>query len=272
MNYDLPHIPQRPEKERNSGLTMVMDKGLSIRQAEDLVESAGKYIDLVKLGFGTSLFTPNVKEKVEFYEKNNIKVYFGGTLFEVFLVRNMLDDYIKYMDSFGVTTMEVSDGSMFIDHEEKLKHISSFAKNFTVLSEVGSKQKGVTIPPEQWVNHMKSELEAGSWKVIAESRESGTIGIYNPDGSVYFDLINSIVRNVKSENIIWEAPNGKQQGWFIKQYGSNVNVGNIAPTDVIPLETLRRGVRGDTFFDFLPAEYNDKKVQVDSSVIIDFQI
>ena len=119
---------------------------------------------------------------------------------------------------------------------------------------------------------MKSELDAGSWKVIAEARESGTIGIYNPDGSVYVDLINSITRNVKNENIIWEAPDGKQQGWFIKQYGSNVNVGNIAPVDVIPLETLRRGVRGDTFFDFLPAEFNDKKVAIDSSVIIDFQI
>ena len=272
MNYNLPYIPERPEKARDYGLTMVMDKGLSLRQAEDLVESAGEYIDLVKLGFGTSLLTPNVKEKVDFYTKNNIKVYFGGTLFEVFLVRDMVDDYLKYIDKYGVTTLEVSDGSMHIEHAEKLEYINKLSKNFTVLSEIGSKQKGVNLSPEKWVENMKSELDAGSWKVIAESRESGTIGIYNADGSVYIDLINSIVKNVKTENIIWEAPNGKQQTWFIKQYGNNVNVGNIAPTDVIPLETLRRGVRGDTFFDYLPAKYNHKKVVIDNSIIIDFQI
>lgn len=272
MNYNLPHIPERPEKLRNHGLTMVMDKGLSVRQAEDLVESSGEYIDLIKLGFGTSLFAPKLKEKIDFYTNNNIKVYFGGTLFEAFLVRDMLDDYLKYIDKYGVSTLEVSDGSMYIHHDEKLKYINQLSQNYTVLSEVGSKQKGVTISPEDWVLHMKSELEAGSWKVIAEARESGTIGIYNADGSVYVDLINSIARNVKNENVIWEAPSGKQQGWFIKQYGSNVNLGNIAVTDVIPLETLRRGVRGDTFFDYLPAEYNDKKVTIDASVIIDFQI
>ncbi len=272
MNYSLPHIPERPSKVRNHGLTMVMDKGLSVRQAEDLIETAGNYVDLVKLGFGTSLFTPNVKQKVELYTQNNIKVYFGGTLFEVFFIREMLDDYLKYLDKYGVTTLEVSDGSMYMPLDEKLRIINDLSQNYTVLSEVGSKQKGVNIPPDDWVKNMKAELEAGSWKVIAEARESGTIGIYNADGSVYVDLINNISRNVKSENIIWEAPAGKQQGWFIKQYGCNVNLGNIAPVDVIPLETLRRGVRGDTFFDYLPAEFNHRKSTIDSSVIIDFQI
>ena len=148
MNYKLPHIPERPDKIRDNGLTMVMDKGLSIRQAEDLIESAGEYVDLVKLGFGTSLFTPNVKEKVKLYTEHNIKVYFGGTLFEAFLVRDMVDDYRKYLEKYGVTTLEVSDGSMYIAHEEKLKHIEHLSKHYTVLSEVGSKQKGVTISPE----------------------------------------------------------------------------------------------------------------------------
>lgn len=272
MNYKLSHIPDRGKKPRQTGVTMVMDKGMSIRQAEDFIDACAHLADVVKLGFGTSIVSPKLKDKIKLYQSAGIRPYFGGTLFEAFLVRKDLDGYLSYIDKFGVDMVEVSDGSMQIDHDEKLRHISNFAQNFTVFSEVGSKQKGVVIPPEEWVSHMKSELEAGSWKVIAEARESGTIGIYNPDGSVYIDLVNSIIKNVKMENVLWEAPSGKQQGWFIKQFGSKVNLGNIAPIDLIPLETLRLGLRGDTFFDFLPSDLHSQKSSIDLSTIIDFQI
>jgi phosphosulfolactate synthase len=274
MNYDLPHIPVRASKPRQEGLNMIMDKGLSIREAENMLESAGHLIDLVKLGFGTSLVTNNLKEKIDFYNKNGIITYFGGTLFEAFLVRNMLDEFKKYVDKFGVETIEVSDGSMYIDHDEKLKLIAELNKDYRVLSEVGSKQKGVFLPIDTWISQMKSELEAGSWKVIAESRESGTVGIYNADGSANETMIKAISEHVDNSKIIWEAPDGKQQVWFIKIYGSNVNLGNIAVNGIIPLETLRIGVRGDTFFDFLPEELKKGRTQTEhlSQPLIDFQI
>jgi phosphosulfolactate synthase len=254
MNYNLPFIPQRPAKPRNEGQTMMMDKGLSVREVENFIESSGEYTDFVKFGFGTSIITNRLEDKLKLYKEANIRPYFGGTLFEAFIIRGMFDDYRKYIDKFGLDLAEVSDGSMVIPHNEKLKYIEQLSKQVTVLSEVGSKVKGVNISPEDWVNMMKSELEAGSYKVIAEARESGTIGIYNADGSVNESLINQISKDVKSSDIIWEAPAGKQQVWFIKLFGSNVNLGNIAPNIVIPLETLRLGLRGDTFFDTLPDE------------------
>lgn len=252
MNFKLNGIPDRTKKTRDYGITMVMDKGLSIRQAEDLIESAGEQVDFVKLGFGTSAFASNVKEKVKLYQDNNIRVYLGGTLFEAFYVRGQMDDYRKYADKLGVNCVEVSDGSMVIAHDEKCELISSFAKNYTVLSEVGSKEEGILISPTKWIKMMQTELQAGSYKVIAEARESGTVGIYRPNGQAHVLLINKIIKNVKPENIIWEAPKKPQQVYFIKQFGANVNLGNIAENEVIPLECLRIGLRGDTFFDFQP--------------------
>ncbi|MBN1115873.1 MAG: phosphosulfolactate synthase [Bacteroidales bacterium] len=252
MNYKLPFLPERSGKPRTEGLTMMMDKGLSFRQTEDFISAAGDFTDFVKFGFGTSIITNNLKEKIKIYKDANIRPYFGGTLFEAFVIRDMFDDYRKYIDEFGLDLTEVSDGSMLIPHDKKLKYISTLAKQCTVLSEVGSKVKGVVIPPESWVEMMNAELEAGSYKVIAEARESGTIGIYNSDGSVNESLINTISEKVGNKNIIWEAPNGKQQVWFNKIFGSNVNLGNIAPDIVVPLECLRLGLRGDTFFDSLP--------------------
>jgi phosphosulfolactate synthase len=252
MNYNLPFLPSRPQKPRKTGLTMMMDKGLSIHEAEDFIESSADFTDFVKLGFGTSIITNKLAEKIKIYQKANIRPYFGGTLFEAFIVRDMFDDYRKYIDKFKLDLVEVSDGSMVIPHEKKLEYISVLSKQVTVLSEVGSKIKGVNIPPRAWVNMMKSELSAGSFKVIAEARESGTIGIYNSDGSVNEELIQTITSGLDSSNIIWEAPNGKQQIYFIKIFGANVNLGNIAPEIVFPLECLRLGLRGDTFFDYLP--------------------
>lgn len=251
-NVQLPHLPERAVKPRLSGITMVMDKGISFRQAEDMLENGSDYIDFIKLGFGTSVITKNVKEKIKLYQKNNIKVYVGGTLFEAFAIRNKFDDYVKFIDSLGIDSAEVSDGSINISHDEKCGYISKLAKNFTVLSEVGSKEEGVIIHPARWIKMMQAELDAGSHKVIAEARESGTVGIFHKNGSAHTLLINRIVNKIKLENIIWETPQKAQQVYFLKLFGCNVNVGNIGVDDIIPLETLRLGLRGDTFFTFLP--------------------
>lgn len=260
MNFHLTDIPERNKKPREKGLTMVMDKGLSTRQAEDLIDTSGELVDIVKLGFGTSLVSPNVKEKVKLYKKAGFKVYFGGTLFEAFLVRGMFDEYCRLLDKYKVDCAEVSDGSITIAHELKCEYISLLSKNFTVLSEVGSKEAGIIIHPKKWIEMMETELQAGSWKVIAEARESGNVGIYRPSGKAHVALVNKILNKIPGENILWEAPQKSQQVWFIKLLGANVNLGNIAPEEVIPLETLRLGVRGDTFFQFLKEDSTPIKV------------
>jgi len=260
MNTQLPFIPKRIEKTRNSGLTMMMDKGLSIGEAENFVNSSAEITDLVKFGFGTAVFSKSIREKMKIYRDADITPYFGGTLFEAYIVRDMFDDYRKFVSDFGLDTVEVSDGSMKIPHEEKIKYISDLSKDFKVLSEVGSKVKGVELSHEDWVQSMKTEMEAGAWKVIAEARESGTIGIYKADGSADSDLIDDIIQHVKVEDILWEAPIKSQQVYFINLLGENVNLGNIAPNEVVALEALRLGLRGDTFFNYLPENLQDKKL------------
>lgn len=252
MEKLIPFIPPRPEKPRDSRITMVMDKGLSVRQAEDFVSVGSLYTDLMKLGFGTSVLTPGYKDKIRIYSNAGIVPYFGGTLFEVFAIRNMVGEYIDFALESGVTLVEVSDGSYEMDRRLKLDYIRRLTKHFTVISEVGSKKKDVVFTPAEWVLMMKEELDAGSVKVIAEARESGTIGIYNDDGSVNDELIARISEEVGNNNVLWEAPAKSQQAWFIKHFGADVNLGNIAPDEIISLETLRCGLRGDTFFQFLP--------------------
>jgi len=262
MNYGLSHIPARSSKPREEGLTMVMDKGMSMRQAEDMIDSCGHLVDIVKLGFGTSYTTPRLKEKVKLFQKADIRVYLGGTLFEAFVARGAFKDYRKLMDTLGLDTAEVSDGSINLPQKEKCKYIGELAKHFTVLSEVGSKETGILISPAKWVTMMRTELDAGSWKVIAEARESGTVGIYRPSGHAHTSLVNKIIAKIPSKDILWEAPQKSQQVWFIKQLGANVNLGNIPAEETIPLETLRLGLRGDTFFQYLPEEMADKLRQV----------
>jgi phosphosulfolactate synthase len=254
MKNVLPYMPQRSAKPRTSGLTMVMDKGLSIREAEDFMSVGGEYTDFVKLGFGTSLITPGFEKKIIIYKNAGTIPYFGGTLFEAFIVRNMFNEYIELLDKHEIELAEVSDGSFDIEHKRKLEYISRLAERGTVISEVGSKKASVIFSPDEWVAMMKAELDAGSVKVIAEARESGTIGIYNEDGSINNKIISAIAEHVSLENVLWEAPMKSQQAWFIKNFGANVNLGNIAPTEIIPLESLRLGLRGDTFFQFLPDE------------------
>lgn len=251
-NFNLPYLPDRTVKPRANGVTMVMDKGISLRQAEDFVNTSADYVDFVKLGFGTSLVSKNIKEKIKLYKNAGMKVYVGGTLFEAFIIRNQFDDYLKYITDLGLDSAEVSDGSIELDHEKKCEYINILSKKFTVLSEVGSKEEGVIIHPSRWIKMMQNELDAGASKVIAEARESGTVGIFHKNGSAHSLLINRIVNKIKIENIIWETPQKSQQVYFLKLFGANVNVGNIGVDDVIPLETLRLGLRGDTFFTFLP--------------------
>lgn len=252
MNVTLPHLPDRPNKPRKSGLTMVMDKGLGIKQAEQFIDASGDMVDIVKLGFGTSVVSKNLETKIKLYKEAGFRVYLGGTLFEAFVIRGMVDDYIKFATKLKLDHAEVSDGSINMNHDEKCEYIRKLSKHFTVLSEVGSKEEGIIIHPNKWTSMMLKELEAGSWKVIAEARESGTVGIYHRNGTAHTMLINKIIAKVKPENILWEAPQKAQQVYFIKLFGANVNLGNISHDDVIPLETLRLGLRGDTFFHFLP--------------------
>ena len=254
MNIDLPFLPARTVKTRETGVTMMMDKGLSIREAEDFIESSGEFTDLVKIAFGTGVFAKNIETKIRLYREANICVHFGGTLFEAFVVRDRFNDFRHFIDKYDMNAVEVSDGSMNIAHDKKLEYIRALSGQATVLSEVGSKIQGVVITPDTWVSCMKSELEAGAWKVIAEARESGTIGIYKADGSADKELIALLDKEIGRDNILWEAPNKNQQVWFIKQFGANVNLGNVATGEVVALESLRLGLRGDTFFQFLPDE------------------
>lgn len=251
MNYHLNSIPSRSEKPRNNGLTMVMDKGLSLREVEDFIEVGGPFTDIVKLGWATSYVTTKLEEKLQLYREAGIPTYFGGTLFEAFLVRGQLDDYRRVLDKYKMEYAEVSDGSITIDHDAKCEYIRSLSGQVTVISEVGSKDVQKIFAPYKWIKLMNAELEAGAWKVIAEARESGNVGIYRDSGEVRQGLVDEILTQIPEDKIIWEAPQKAQQVWFIKLIGANVSLGNIAPADVIPLETLRLGIRSDTFDFFL---------------------
>ncbi len=269
MNFELPFIPQRSEKPREKGLTMMMDKGLSLNDTVNFIQGNAHLTDLVKFGFGTSYVTNDLQAKIDLYKEAGIRPYLGGTLFEAFYARNMFEDYIRLLDKLGLETVEVSDGSIIIPHDEKCEAIRRLADHKVVLSEVGSKDAGILISPNKWIKMMKMELEAGSWKVIAEGREAGNVGVFRPNGTPHTMLINKIIKNVKPENILWEAPSKNQQVWFIKLFGAEVNLGNIAPFEMIPLECLRLGLRGDTFFDFMPSDYAERLKQVNTEEDLD---
>lgn len=251
MNYFLTKIPERTKKPRQTGFTMAMDKGYSIREVEDFISVCGDYVDIVKLGWATSFVTPNLKDKIKTYRQLGIPTYFGGTLFESFIVRGQFDDYLRALEKYGMEYAEVSDGSIEIDHDIKCEYIRKVSRYVTVLSEVGSKDAEKIIPPYKWISQMQAELDAGSWKVIGEARESGNVGLFRSTGEVRSGLVEEILTKIPFEKIIWEAPQKAQQVWFIKLLGANVNLGNIAPNEIIPLETLRLGLRGDTFSHFL---------------------
>ena len=251
MNFFLKDIPVRTKKPRERGLTMMMDKGLSINDTKNFIDMCGAHTDIIKLGFGTSAISPHIETKIKLYHNAGLMVYLGGTLFEAFIIRGQYEDYKNLLRNWSIKVCEVSDGSIEINHVKKCDYISDLSKEFRVVSEVGSKDEKKIIAPYKWIELMQKELEAGSWKVIAEAREGGNIGIFNKGGEVRSDLIDEILTKIPNEKIIWEAPKKPQQVWFIKLLGANVNLGNIDWQEVIPLETLRIGLRGDTFYDFI---------------------
>lgn len=254
MNFELQQIPDRNLKPRLHGITMIMDKGLSVQEAKNFMSVSYPHVDLVKLGFGTAFVTPTLREKLEVYQSFDVPVYFGGTLFEAFLVRNQFDDYISVCKEYGIRYMEVSDGSITIPHAEKCGYIEKLTKHGIVLSEVGSKDAAHIIPPYKWIELMKAELSAGSTYVIAEAREAGNVGIYRGSGEVREGLVQEILTQVPEQKIIWEAPQKAQQLYFLELIGCNVNLGNIAPSEIIALEAMRIGLRGDTFELYLNKE------------------
>ena len=250
MSFSLKNLPERYAKPRTEGITLVLDKGYSIRQVEDLVNVCSKHIDIVKLGWGTSYVTQGLEEKIKVYQNAGIPVYFGGTLFEAYLMRNQLSDYRKLMEHYEISHLEVSNGTILLSDDKKQAIIKELSSDYTVYSEVGSKNPNEIIPPYKWVRTIQQELEAGSEKVICEARESGTVGMFRPNGEIRSGLLEEITDQIPAKYLLFEAPKKEQQVWFIRKYGSNVNLGNIQPEEVIPLETLRLGLRGDTLLDF----------------------
>jgi phosphosulfolactate synthase len=258
MSFHLSNLPQRSQKPRNTGITLAIDTGFSVRQAEDFCDVASHHVDIVKLGWGTSYVTANLRDKLDVYRNHDIPVYFGGTLFEAFLLRDELDKYLKFLDRYDINYLEVSNGTIRLSEHKKLDIIRDLSKNFNVLSEVGSKNPDDIMPPYKWVKIIENELDAGSWKVICEARESGTVGVFRPNGEVRSGLIEEITDQISKDNLIFEAPQKDQQIWFIKKFGSNVNLGNIKPDEVISVETLRLGLRGDTLLDFYSVDSPDQ--------------
>ena len=243
MTFDLGLTP------RSGGLTHVIDKGLGPRAWEDVLDTSGDFIDIVKLGWGTAYVTRNLERKLEVLREK--RVVFGGTFFEVAYVQGKVDEYRRWLTELGLTHVEISDGTIEIPRERKLELIAEFARDFTVLSEVGSKDSEIVFAPYEWVQWIKEERDAGAWKVITESREGGTAGIFRPSGEMRTGLVDEIVHEIDVHDLVWEAPTKASQAWFVKHFGPDVNLGNIPPDEVIPLETLRRGLRGDTLKEVL---------------------
>jgi phosphosulfolactate synthase len=244
---DLLDLPERGSKPRERGVTHVIDRGLSIAEIEGMVEVGGDFVDIVKLGWGTALATRNLDRKLACYREHQIPVVLGGTLTELAITRGRFEELIAWVHELGLQHFEISDGTIALEHERKLELIERLSREFTVLSEVGSKDDtGAITPPYVWVEQMRAELAAGAWKVIAEGREAGTAGIFRPSGEVREGLIGEIVHEIAPDRILFDAPRKDQQVWFVRRFGSEVNLSNIPVGEVLALETLRLGLRSDT--------------------------
>jgi phosphosulfolactate synthase len=244
---DLLNLPERSAKPRDRGVTHVIDRGLSIAEIEGMIEVAGEFVDIVKLGWGTALATRNLERKLECYRSHGIPVMLGGTLTELAISRGRLEELIAWVHELGLTYFEISDGTIALEHERKVELIARLSEQFTVLAEVGSKDDtGAITPPYVWVEQMRAELAAGAWKVIAEGREAGTAGIFRPSGEVREGLIGEIVHEIAPDRIMFDAPRKDQQVWFVRRFGTEVNLSNVPVGEVLALETLRLGLRSDT--------------------------
>jgi phosphosulfolactate synthase len=248
---DLLDLPDRSDKPRQQGITHVLDRGLSVAEVDGMIEVAGDFIDLVKLGWGTAIATGNLQPKLERYREHGIAVVLGGTLTELAIAQGRLDRMIAWLRELGLGHIEISDGTITMEHDRKLALIERLAQEFVVLSEVGSKDDTRIMAPFRWVEQIEAELAAGAWKVIAEARESGTVGIFRHDGEVRMGLIDEIAHAVSPDKILFEAPRKDQQVWFVRRFGPDVNLGNIAPQEVLSLETIRLGLRSDTAVDYV---------------------
>ena len=246
---DFLDLPERSAKPREKGITHVLDRGLSLADVDGLIEVAGDSVDVVKLGWGTALATANLVAKLERYAQHGIPVVVGGTLTEAAIRQRRIEPFVAWLHEHGLRHIEISDGTIAIEPAYKLELIRRLAREFTVFSEVGSKDADEIMAPYRWVEQIKAELDAGAWKVIAEARESGTAGIYRADGELRMGLIDEIAHAIDHERMIFEAPQKSQQVWFLRRFGSDCNLGNIAPADVLSLETLRLGLRSDTMMD-----------------------
>jgi phosphosulfolactate synthase len=244
---ELLNLPERSAKPRDRGVTHVIDRGLSIAEIEGMIEVAGEFVDIVKLGWGTALATGNLERKLECYRSHQIPVVLGGTLTELAISRGRLEELIAWVHELGLSHFEISDGTIALEHERKVELIHRLGQEFTVLSEVGSKDDtGAITPPYVWVEQMRAELAAGAWKVIAEGREAGTAGIFRPSGEVREGLIGEIVHEIAPDRIMFDAPRKDQQVWFVRRFGPEVNLSNVPVGEVLALETLRLGLRSDT--------------------------
>jgi phosphosulfolactate synthase len=241
--FDLGLVP------RPGGLTHVIDKGLGPRAWEDVLETSGDYIDIVKLGWGTAYVTPNLRAKLDVLRGKPVVI--GGTFFEVVVVQDQVESYKRWLQELDLTHVEISDGVIDLPRERKLELVEEFARDFTVLSEVGSKDSDVEFTAGEWTQWLQEELDAGAWKVITEAREGGSSGTFTKSGDLRVELLGEIAESVPLDDILFEAPTKAAQAWFIKRFGPAVNLGNISPDEVIPLETLRRGLRGDTLKEVL---------------------
>lgn len=239
-------LPQRSGKPRERGITHVLDRGLSVAEVDGMIEVGGEFVDFVKLGWGTALATGNLDAKLERYRSHGIPVVLGGTLTELAIAQGRVDGLIAWLGELGIDHVEVSDGTISMEHSDKLALIERLAEDFTVFSEVGSKDAAEIMAPYRWVEQIETELKAGAWRVITEARETGTAGIYRADGEVRMGLIDEIAHAIDPERLLFEAPQKEQQVWFLRRFGTEVNLGNIAPADVLSLETLRLGLRSDT--------------------------
>lgn len=238
--------PSRTHKPREAGLTHVLDKGMSVAEVENLLEVAASYVDIVKFGWATAVVVENLEAKIAALRRHGIQVCCGGSLFELAVRRQKVDDYVAFLKDHAFGLVEVSDGVIDLPAADKLRYIERLAKDFTVLSEVGSKDSAVVVAPYRWVRQIKDELAAGAWKVVTEGRESGTVGLYRESGEIRHGLIEEIEVQIDTSRLIFEAPQKAQQVWLVKHFGSNVNVGNIPPWEVISVETIRQGLRADT--------------------------
>jgi len=243
---DLLDLPDRAAKPRQQGLTHVLDRGLSLAEVDGLAEVAGDYADIVKLGWGTAVATGNLEAKLRRYREHGMTAMLGGTLTELAIAQDRLERLVAWLHELEIEHIEVSDGTITLEHERKVQLIHRLAQEFTVLSEVGSKDNTRIMAPFRWVEQIQAELDAGAWKVIAEARESGSVGIFRHDGEVRMGLIDEIAHAIAPDKIIFEAPRRDQQVWFVRRFGTNVNLGNIIPEEVLSLETIRVGLRSDT--------------------------